>query len=232
LETFTRDMARTTAASPGVPDLPELIYEPEFVEELGAAAPERQVGPAATEGSGMLQPPPTVGELKMRAARVEFEAGRNLEMLSRKYDLTEEQQALAFPILARASQAYHPAIAIEGEAATDAFLSATIAAPEIESDLEEAPPQAAAPSTLDDVEAKLAPLLNDKQRAQIKEEALDRYYWWGEILLQIAADIDAESVPAVAEADPGEVEQDPGEPEPGPAPPPAAHQGANLFDLL
>lgn len=65
---------------------------------------------------------PTLAELEARAEQVTYEANRRLAMLTATYKLTPAQQALVYPLLARASQAYDPALSIDGEAATDAYL--------------------------------------------------------------------------------------------------------------
>lgn len=67
---------------------------------------------------------PTLAELNARAEQVTYEADRRLALLTAMYKLTPAQQALVYPIVARASQAYDPALSIDGEAATDAYLDA------------------------------------------------------------------------------------------------------------
>lgn len=66
----------------------------------------------------------TLAELNARAEQVTYEANHRLDLLKAMYKLTATQQALIYPVLARASPAYDSALAIEGEAVTDAYLSA------------------------------------------------------------------------------------------------------------
>lgn len=96
--------------------------------------------------------------------------------------------------------------------------------------------EAALRASQDAVEAQLAPFLDGAQRALMDEEELDRYYWWGEILLQLAGEADASaavSTDPAAPATPGAADADSQVPEGGGgAGVPAAHQGGNLLDLL
>jgi hypothetical protein len=97
--------------------------------------------------------------------------------------------------------------------------------------------EAALNASLDSMEARLAPYLDSGQLALMNEEQVDRYYWWGEILLQISGDIDADAAVTAAAATStpvtpatpattGTTQQVSGDVAP------AEHQVGNLFDLL
>jgi len=242
--------------SEGVRDEWALIYEPEIIEDAGSeqahAVVEQSIRFATSEDYRLSPGEPTMEELRVRAAQVEYEADRRLQMLSEKYQLTEEQEALAFPIIARASQAYHPALQIEGEAATEAYLDAvqstletppssaetlTPAAhtpddvPDEDVPLDEAF-QAAIDSSLDAVEEQLALFLDEEQLALLTEEQIDRYYWWGELLLVITGDLESGDDSAAAAEEPDPEPENSSSPEPGEGTQPVAHQGGNLFDLF
>lgn len=238
---------------------------------------------------------PSQEELEIRAAQVSYEADRRLAMLTDRYQLTEEQQALVFPVIARTSQAYHPALAIQGEGATDAYLAAlpptaqtdalvaepATPVPTVDSPSQDTPassevsgpapappaatdsettgvdnsmPETNAPevpaaldlepgfeeeynaaleSSLEMLEEQMAPFLDADQLAAMTEDQIDRYYWWGEILLQIDGDAAADAVDAPVAVIP---EPEPAEPSDDPAPggdsEPDDHQGGNLLGLI
>lgn len=212
----------------------------------------------------------SVRELEGRAAQVAYEAGRRLEMLAEKYDLTEDQQALVFPVIARASPAYVPALPIKDSSLSDAYLlarrsSAPVAAsaadlpwttlsddsasgarlgvvgqamasgaPRAPAGVDDAAFEVALNASQDALEARIAPFLNSAQLAQLTEEELDRYYWWGEILLQLSGEADpiaaATASATVSTGQPGT--GDPAAEGDEEAAVPVAHQGGNLLDLL
>jgi hypothetical protein len=236
------------------------------------ASPEvRKVRFMTSAGYKMSSGAPSAREMEFRASLVSYEAGRRLRMLTDMYQLSPQQQALVFPVLARASQAYHPALEIEGEAATDAYLAAWAQSAPTGSDPDETtgaasgdaepdpdaalamvkakgpPPEdepatespdplddeavnAAIESSLDVVEAQLAPFLDEEQLALMNEEQVDRLYWWGEILLQISAELDDETLPDAEDAGTAPGTGTPGGSDQTGDSTPPAHQGGNLFD--
>jgi hypothetical protein len=234
--------AETITPSPAQP-LP-MVYPPDVPS-----------GPTAS-AAGMLPPSsPTrsLDELKLLAGQVTYEANRRLQMLTDRYRLSEQQQALVFPVIARASCSYVPELPIEGEAATDAHLAAQESSERADSPTgtvrpddptsaeataSDGAPAGSAIASLDALESDLAPFLNSDQLALIEEEQLDRFYWWGEVLLKISDEIDADDLiaqalsgaPAAMEETPTAAAAEPADATPSAVP--AAHQGGNLLDLL
>ena len=206
-------------------------------------------------------------ELKLLGAQVGREATRRLQRLSQKYNLSKEQQALVFPVIARASPAYGQLSSLAGETLADAYVVQPVSFPLPEaldaseasgsgdltqngqtdsgttSESDATASEAMATSGVDDfeealhlsleaLESQLAPFLNSEQLALMDEEQVDRFYWWGEILLQLNGDneADAQSVSGALEsATASSVEPTAGA---GFDAVSAAHQGGNLLDLL
>ena len=161
-------------------------------------------------------------KLKLMGAQAGQEATRRLQMLTRKYNLSTEQQELVFPVVARASPAYGQMSSLAGESLADAYVDQpdSFPLPEVptSTDLAQTGPTESGPTgqatkppvktkafpkpaddetppivPLDDLEPQLAPFLNPDQLAKMDEEQIDRYYWWGEILLQLNGDIEADA---------------------------------------
>lgn len=150
-------------------------------------------------------------ELATRAAKVEFEANRRLEQWTRDLNLTEEQQDQAFAILVRASDAYHPALAVEGVAevseVTEVSESVGIATGEIVS----------APRS---VEGQLEEIIDPSQQDQLVEDLANRELWWDDVVSYLEADLDASTAAAEAAAAAAA------------APTPSDYQGDDLSDLF
>lgn len=147
--------------------------------------------------------------LTERAAR------RELDRLTRRYDLTPQQQDGIYPLIIAHHEQAHPAMTVGGQ-----FL-----------------PAVAAGTTFED---SLASVLDPAQQDALVEATLDDEAWWKEIVGQLEDDLDAaidqgEMVPAPEENIPAPAQPDtPAQPEP-PAPgegQASEHGGGNLFDLL
>jgi hypothetical protein len=185
-------------------------------------------------------------ELKLLGAQAGQEATRRLQMLTRKYDLSKEQQALVFPVVARASPAYGQMSSLAGETLADAYVAQPESFPLLETrDFAEAPgsddgAQNGQPEAEPTSQPKRSPAKTkltfgpDDEEAPLitPEEQIDQYYWWGEILRQLNGDIeaDAEAVSAALGSSTGTADETVAGS--GSDAVPAAHQGGNLFDLL
>lgn len=207
-------------------------------DEAGSAAEQGGVGTVLFMTSAdyaMSDGEPTVQELDIRAAQVAYEADRRLDYLTDTYDLSDEQQRLAYPILARASQAYDPALAIENEEWTDAILAVSARGPGPAVYSDNPIKQAAIDSALNTVEDQLSEILDEDQVIAIKVEQADRNEWWNEILSQVSSDLEVEEAAAQAleellAAEAAEAADASEHSQSGSAP--AAHQGGNLLNLL
>ncbi len=94
-------------------------------------------------------------------------------------------------------------------------------------------------ASLEAIEEQLAPFLNNEQLATMNAEQIDRYYWWGEILIRLDGDLELEAailaaaLQPTASASSGTVATSESETAGSSAEAnPAAHLGGNLFDLL
>lgn len=205
---------------------------------------------------------------KLLQARANFEANRRLQMLTRKYQLTREQQALMWPVLVRAAPASARLWAVPAAPGSAGLAAAPAEEPSgdslaAESTAADSSPeqvarlaagdqdpddssgeagrttnkakagqdagdlQAALDASLDMLEPELAPFLDAKQLAMMNEEEIDRYYWWGEVLLRLSGEDAADAVASAADsAGSGVAAEAVSDVEP------AAHQGGNLFDIL
>lgn len=86
---------------------------------------------------------------------------------------------------------------------------------------------------MESIEAQLAPFLNNAQLAAMNEEQIDRYYWWGEILIQLDGDIAPEAASAGTVAgDASTASEAVAETEAADAAVSADHQAGTLFDWL
>jgi hypothetical protein len=87
--------------------------------------------------------------------------------------------------------------------------------------------------SLDELEYQLAPFLNPAQLAQMTPEQIDRYYWWGEILLQLSGD-ETNAAAAVSASSSGTATGDSadGSVPTGTGSEPTAYQGGRLFEML
>ena len=79
----------------------------ESLAEAGLAAPQRFT-------VGVPDGHPEAAALGPKAARVEEFANTRLDQLTARLDLTADQRRKLFPILARTSESYHPAMQIAG----------------------------------------------------------------------------------------------------------------------
>jgi hypothetical protein len=255
---------------------PDVLAPPDAFS-LAPEIPARQTAAAfrsKPENERTLEQTRAQDQKKQLGARIDYGANRLLQMLTRKYDLSNQQQALVFPVIARALPAYGHLPPSAGEALTDADLAALGISPKPvdpatgESDyvdpgatlLAKNEPaesetmattaktrtsssaddfDAALALSLDSLEAQLVQFLDSDQLALMNEEQIDRFYWWGEILLQISGDIktDAALVTAALGSDSSAatgstLPVESGSAAIGSDSVPAAHQDGSLLDLL
>ncbi len=180
-------------------------------------------------------------EIRALAARVAGQADYRLALVSGKYDLSPAQQGLAYPLIVRSTPAYRAAVAegtlVEEARAADAgvVLEPAGAAEVADADDDFA---LALDSSLEALEAELAAVLSPEQLAALSEDQLDRYYWWGEVLLRVQEQQEAELEEIVASAlgtstaPATTAAAATAATEPAADVIPAAHQGGNLLDLL
>lgn len=93
--------------------------------------------------------------------------------------------------------------------------------------------EAALKASMEAIEEQLASYLNNAQLRILSEEQADRYFWWGEILIQLKGDVADEA--ASADSTSGDDSAGSGTSsgsETGDAAVSADHQGGTLFDLL
>ena len=255
------DMAAADRLHPQTDPEFALGYEP-VASDQASPAPSA----AATRGNLGEDSALTWQQRQQLGSKVDYEANRLLRMLTEKYDLTPAQQTRVFPIIARATPAAVQFAAMTGdsltaeslsalavsikpgdwtyESAADSLSAETDATLLANNDPGDSTPtrsprkSTASPDPLDEIEAQLAPFLDPDQLATMDPEQIDRFYWWGEILIQLSGEIDDDVAIAAAAlgsgasasgasdssgsaadtADSGSV--------------PAAHQGGTLFELL
>jgi len=116
----TAARAVVIATDVGVAANPNTLATPSTVQPDGA----RKVRYMTASDYRLSGSEARLAELNARAEQVTHEANRRLDLLTAMYKLTPTQQALVYPIVARASPAYDSALSIEGEALTDAYLDA------------------------------------------------------------------------------------------------------------
>lgn len=191
---------------------PELEATPVF-EDVDLLADELIFPPEVTYFAKNTTPTriPEEKDLTTLGEDVSREANHLLALLADRYGLSETQQALAFPVIARASRSYDPALPIEGEAMTDAYLAS------IGEDIYPAA------ESYDDLESLVAPFLDESQQARVEEEQVDRFYWWAEVLENVASGPDIDETLAAA------LWLGNAEPEPELEPDPPTYGGGNLF---
>jgi hypothetical protein len=238
-----------------------LWYEPEIPVQ---ASPAPRT--AATQENQVEVPSLTCQEQKQLGSKVDYEANRLLRMLTEKYDLTPAQQAQVFPIIARATPSAAQLAAATGNSLTEPSLSvldisikptdrtyesaadsvsATTDSPLLAKNVSEDPaatrtPRKLAPSSdpLDEIEAQLAPFLDPDQLATMDPDQIDRFYWWGEILIQVSGEIEDDAAIAAAALGSGAGTSSASDSSASSADAadssvvPAAHQDGTLFDLI
>lgn len=164
---------------------------------------------------GIQQDHPAAASLAPMARQVEAHANRNLERLTQQLGLTPAQREKLFPILARSSESYDPAMMI---------LDAESAAPALSADAGDLALQA---------------VLSSEQQEERIDIAIDDSLLWQEIISglelqlikqspQILQDDSTNGDVAPAESSPNEVPEVPSEPE---SAPPASSPRGNLFKI-
>jgi hypothetical protein len=216
------------------------------VSPIGIAQPQHEIHPTthyALSAEDRARP----------YEQVERETKHLIEMLTAKYALTPRQQTRALAMLARASNAYHPSIGASIGAPSASAGTTALQLPSVASEVAEQPPGEQGPTatevpaaaltgvadasgeavySLDDLEARIAPLLDDAQLTLVDEDQVDRYYWWSDVLDQIDDDLDAATA-AGAALWLGSVEETTTVAATTPAATaPSAHQGGNLLQLI
>ena len=150
---------------------------------------------------------PSQAELEIAADRIQNRANRELARLTRLLDLSEAQQDRIFPLLARSSTAYHPALAIQvGDAQsttpveiaskTDDSTGAA-AAP-----AEGSAPETSEPITLTTADEEIYDVLTPEQQEALEEEIIDEDLWWTDIVNDLEDELD-ESAAVPSEEDTG-----------------------------
>jgi hypothetical protein len=133
---------------------------------------------------------PTNEELVVSAQRIEKHATRELERLAQLLDLTEEQQDRIFPLLARSSTAYHPALAIQvgnSETSDSSDLSTDSVAGE-PSTAESS--DSSEPLLAKEADEEIHDLLTDEQQDALEDELIEEDLWWSEIVADLEDELD------------------------------------------
>lgn len=209
-----RPRVASRAARPhGVPGRPEVVQ--------GLTQAEGRILRAGQLRSDLRiqidQASPQQGDLELRAQRVESFALRRLGALTEQLELTAEQQARIFPILARGAQSYDPRMRI---------VTGDYAKPQ------ERP--AGEPVDKSQELALLDQELNPVQSDELAEQAIQDLLIWEEIIDGLAHQLD--------QATPGQVDEAPAQapqaetpaedvtaPAADPVAPPESHGGRNIF---
>ena len=131
-----------------------------------------QAGPAEAPRRftvGVLQGHPDAADLAPKAARVEQFANQRLDQLTAQLDLTAAQRRKLFPILARTSDSYHPAMRIAGVAGVAPALGAAAG------------------------DAALNEVLKPAQQDRLVEHAITDAILWQEIIAGLQRQLDAQT---------------------------------------
>ena len=105
----------------------------------------------------------TQTELRQRAAKVQGQARRKLERMTGEFELTAVQRRKMFPVLARSTPGYDPAMQIAG-----AFLDSAPVTP---------------------VDEEMHDLLDSGQQDQLIDKEVDRQLWWQDVFSRIEKDL-------------------------------------------
>lgn len=157
--------------------------------------------------------PQSLAELNRKAELVSQEAREKLDLMTERFHLTRAQRREIFPLLARGSASYDPAMVV-GSGPVSSFN------------------QVGALATSDEL---IHDALDPSQQEAFEQDAIDKELWWEEIASQLADDeIYAASQGQVPASDvPGSDSDAPTESQPESQPEgPALEQGGNIFDLL
>ena len=160
----------------------------------------------------------TVGEKTARTATTEptktprKEIYSELDRLTRLLDLTEQQQDQIFPLLARSSTAYHPALAIQvGEAETSNISNLPSEGDDEDADSSNASkPSTGGNSGAEDSTPLLAKeadeeihhVLTEEQKQALEDAVVDEDLWWSDIVDDLEDELD-ESVEVAPDEDTG-----------------------------
>ncbi|MFT5412607.1 MAG: Spy/CpxP family protein refolding chaperone [Verrucomicrobiales bacterium] len=155
---------------------------------------------------------PSQEELAELAGRIEKRASRELDRLTRLLDLTEQQQDQIFPLLARSSTAYHPALAIQvGEAETSNISNLPSEGDDEDADSSNASkPSTGGNSGAEDSTPLLAKeadeeihhVLTEEQKQALEDAVVDEDLWWSDIVDDLEDELD-ESVEVAPDEDTG-----------------------------
>ena len=187
---------REKSAAPTGQDVAKATDEPK---------PEAQPRPSLTSEPRPLggADEPTADELKLAAERIEARANRELARLTRLLELTEEQQDRIFPLLARSSTAYHPALAIQ---VGDAEAGDPTDLPPQEKVTTDAEPDADPGEPLlakKAADEEIFDVLTDDQKEAYEEELVDDDLWWTEIIDDLEDELDEVVASEVEDGDTG-----------------------------
>ena len=132
---------------------------------------------------------PTDEQLAINADAVAYRANRELDRLTRLLDLSEEQQDRIFPILARSSTSFHPALSIQvGNAetrnATDLPAAASGNDPEVAAADGNQPLQAK------EAAEELHEVLTEDQQRSLEDALIEEDLWWTEIVNTLEEQLD------------------------------------------
>ena len=139
---------------------------------------------------------PSADELARRAENIERRATMELERLTKLLDLSEEQQDRIFPLLARSSTAYHPALSIRvgnSETSTPSDLPSAPGAdtPSGEPAAAEATaPESSEPLLAKEADEEIHDILTDDQKDALEEELIDEDLWWSDIIADLEDELD------------------------------------------
>lgn len=232
-----------------------LTYPEESIPESTMAGNSARAGPL----DNLQEPTPSASQdepIPHQALQSTSAALRRLQRLHAKYHLAPAQLAKIYPAVAKATGSTGSSLAQEaaavstsapdaaedesgfaeilaeavGQTASTATASPGKSSAKDPAMVAEDPFETALNASLDALEDQLAALLTPEQLAILDEEQIDRYYWWGEILIQLAGAADEEAaIIAIAlqptsPATTGSSASDPNAV-------PTDHLGGNLFDL-
>ena len=175
----------------------------------GARVSEVEAFEITIAGNLETQSPQVLIELNRKAELVSQEAREKLDLMTERFNLTQAQRREIFPLLARGSASYDPAMVVGGGTA---------------SSFNEVGALATSEELIHDE-------LDPSQQEAFEEDVLDKNLWWEEIASQLADDeiYAASKVEAPASEEPGSIIDEPTDSQPDG---PAAEQGGNIFDLL
>ena len=148
---------------------------------------------------------PTREELVELAAQIERRANRELDRLSHLLDLSEEQQNRIFPLLARSSTSFHPALGVRvGEAETSNVTNLPQAEDSNSSNRSRKSIPTAAPDLNEPLLSKVADekihdILTAAQQQALEDELVDEDLWWSDIVGDLEDELDESSAIATGE---------------------------------